>query len=151
MQSDSPSIKVYFIDEFQRSDIGKKVREDRTRECRFPTNVGAGSPTISISNRQSIKPALLTTNPHIPRIRLINMWVVQSGRGGFSRWLVSGNYCWLTRPYIPGILPVSQLKGRVFEMVGFRQLLLVNPPLHSRNLACFTAAKKLHSLQHLNS
>ena len=56
MQSDSPLIKVYFVDEFQRSDIGKKVREDRTRECRFP-NVGAGSSTISISNRQSIKPA----------------------------------------------------------------------------------------------
>jgi hypothetical protein len=118
MQSDSPLIKVYFIDEFQRSDIGRKVRQDRTWQCRFPTNVGAGSPTISISNRQSIKPALPTTNPHIPRIRLINMWVVQSGRGGFSRWLVSGNYCWLTRPYIPGILPVSQLKGRVVEMVG---------------------------------
>ena len=56
MQSDSPSIKVYFVDEFQRSDIGRKVRQYRTRKCRFP-NVGAGSPTISISNRQSIKPA----------------------------------------------------------------------------------------------
>ena len=26
MQSDSPSIKVYFVDEFQRSDIGRKVK-----------------------------------------------------------------------------------------------------------------------------